>query len=1346
MSQYQPSIEDFFTSEYFDTHRAPRQVSIRPRGRPSLEELREEEEMKAYKQQLEKQENEKKIRKQRRLDRFPIQPIYFHSLSEYLDYGEQHDISLVDLNLMRDRGELVILRPGEKEPQPISKPKEIGYKKPKIEKIPPIKQKQIEFRKVQELLVKYKNQLDTLNFDFSSIKKWSSKGSNTEYWKNIRTTIMNTLLTLNDKQTPDTLSIDDEKQVDEKIIEITNLLRSGLNKQEVTVIDFSAIQISKLLKNIPYPDGQERILKLYIHFRKPDGSTQKRGITFNPKFVEDLINYVSSGGEMVENEEYYKSVIDDIIDAYQLTFELIVKGAHKNIKQRKSGGFYGKTHGLDIDLSILQLYRTIDNEIDKNIDLSEINNEKLKEIMSKKDLGIINCFIHCLKYYGFNDNDLIKVGKFINNGYIPKSKLQKIAELLGITIKLKYPLKADKNKSETITYNGGNRKLIHIGLIERHYLPIIPIDITSFAVNNYDLIKHYPKWWEIVGWKNKEHTRVKRQKGRQITSYELVELLEKNAEKLLTPIPMIDIMKYHVFELDTDNIKPEESESKECEYKEKNKSYSSYSGFDTESSPFGIHEDFSGNLTFYNPETGKIGESYSKSGNGYILELFGKLPDNKIKYVPIIGEKYLDQKTGKLKQKMTKKILAHLVLVHNLKYDMSFIMKYLTRVETIIKTNGKTLCVIGYIGNKYIEFRDTYGVIEKPLEKFGEIFKIPQEKEVFPYNAYTKTTIHQRHMRIQTALKNLKPKQHEQFLENIKKLDLINKNNPSLFDHIAYCQYYCQRDVEVMLMGYFKFREWILNELKLDILNYLSAASLAHDYFKSVGCYDNLFELDGITREYIQKCVVGGRCMLRYNEKQDIQIDIPNMPEFGNDLTKRVIKEYVAYITSFYPSITINQITEQLIKKYPQNDKKQLKSIIRDIIHKLINNGKIHTLDLIQDFDACSLYPSAMKRLGEIGGYLKGKPKILTDEQKTYTFLKNQDGYFIKINLKQMGKKRAFPAISKVYDNKRNWVNNITGELFIDKITLEDLIQFHEINENDFNIIDGYYYNQGRNNTIFEKIQQIYSLRSQYKKQKNPIQEVYKLIMNAAYGKTILKPIKTSFSIVDTTEDLDRKILTNHDSIREFVPIEGTDKHIIKSSRSVDNHYTLPQVGVEILSMSKRIMNEVMCTAEDIGCEIYYQDTDSIRIKQSDIDKLQIEYKNKYKRDLIGKEMGQFHNDYPNSENGLEASGATRFIGCAKKLYYNKVIYIDSKNNKIDSEDHFCSKGINKKIIPLHAKDNNTTVENTFEKIHKGVEMKFDLAMYQAQGVCSFAFDKSGRVSSRASFVRTINKPKPIKT
>ena len=56
----------------------------------------------------------------------------------------------------------------------------------------------------------------------------------------------------------------------------------------------------------------------------------------------------------------------------------------------------------------------------------------------------------------------------------------------------------------------------------------------------------------------------------------------------------------------------------------------------------------------------------------------------------------------------------------------------------------------------------------------------------------------------------------------------------------------------------------------------------------------------------------------------------------------------------------------------------------------------------VDDFDAVSLYPSAMVRLT---GFLRGKPKVLKD--LTVDFLKNCDGYFIEIKMTKIGKKRV---------------------------------------------------------------------------------------------------------------------------------------------------------------------------------------------------------------------------------------------------------------------------------------------------------------------------------------------------
>mgnify|MGYP000633021896 FL=1 len=60
----------------------------------------------------------------------------------------------------------------------------------------------------------------------------------------------------------------------------------------------------------------------------------------------------------------------------------------------------------------------------------------------------------------------------------------------------------------------------------------------------------------------------------------------------------------------------------------------------------------------------------------------------------------------------------------------------------------------------------------------------------------------------------------------------------------------------------------------------------------------------------------------------------------------------------------------------------------------------------------------------------------------------------------------------------------------------------------------------------------------------------------------------------------------------------------VKKYTTIENHFNLAQCGVEVLSMSKLIMNEVICLAEDKKLPIFYQDTDSLHIEEKNVDLL----------------------------------------------------------------------------------------------------------------------------------------------
>ena len=127
--------------------------------------------------------------------------------------------------------------------------------------------------------------------------------------------------------------------------------------------------------------------------------------------------------------------------------------------------------------------------------------------------------------------------------------------------------------------------------------------------------------------------------------------------------------------------------------------------------------------------------------------------------------------------------------------------------------------------------------------------------------------------------------------------------------------------------------------------------------------------------------------------------------------------------------------------------------------------------------------------------------------------------------------------------------------------------------------------------------------------------------MNSCYGKCIEKPVmKDSVYVKDeivkkkreTFNPYIRFVNKHYNEIVEDIKVSETIHEIkrlkpneIKRLKPTNNHFNNSLLGIQILSMSKRIMNEVMCLAYDIGCHIFYQDTDSMHIFKDDLPKLE---------------------------------------------------------------------------------------------------------------------------------------------
>jgi hypothetical protein len=393
-------------------------------------------------------------------------------------------------------------------------------------------------------------------------------------------------------------------------------------------------------------------------------------------------------------------------------------------------------------------------------------------------------------------------------------------------------------------------------------------------------------------------------------------------------------------------------------------------------------------------------------------------------------------------------------------------------------------------------------------------------------------------------------------------------------------------------------------------------------------------------------------------------------------------------------------------------------------------NKKMMLDYVINDFDAVSLYPSAMFRMD---GFLKGVPKVI--ENHDFNWIKNQDGYFIDITINSVGIKRKFPLMS--YKNEsgvRVFTNDMIGRTIrVDRYTLEDIIKFQDIT---FSVVRGYYFDEGFNTKVRNVITTIFNKRLVAKKEKNPIEMVYKLIMNSGYGKSIMKPVETESKFFDTYESEDEfnvYLSRNYNWITSFVKFGNKIK--VNTVKTLIDHFNIAQVGVCILSNSKRIMNEVMCLAEDNNIDLYYQDTDSMHLRDEHIPILSKVFKETYGRELIGKGLGQFHSDFdlPGCSNIV----ATKSIFLGKKCYIDK-LEGTNKDGEKESGFHIRMKGIPEKCI-------HYVVENTpkykdamdlYIDLYNGAEVVFDLT--NGGSKANFKFNKNYTINTLSMFNRSI--------
>jgi len=407
---------------------------------------------------------------------------------------------------------------------------------------------------------------------------------------------------------------------------------------------------------------------------------------------------------------------------------------------------------------------------------------------------------------------------------------------------------------------------------------------------------------------------------------------------------------------------------------------------------------------------------------------------------------------------------------------------------------------------------------------------------------------------------------------------------------------------------------------------------------------------------------------------------------------------------------------------------------LRAYVSKAIAGGRVCTnehytkteiKEEIAYLDIVSLYPASMERLSRTHGFVTGSCSYFEGEQlPTCTYA------IIQIQILNINKRQQMPFISIPGTENIIYTNTANNQfVYIDTITLEDYIKFHEI---EYKIIDGVFWTGDFNKAIGAVILKLTAERSRYKKLKNEsMSTIIKLIMNSIYGRTILKMCNTTIRYVDDFN----YIISNFNNISSYYD-KGYGQYRIKMNK-MDNSYNLGHIGTCILSMSKRIMNEIMDTANDHKINCYYQDTDSIHLDYNKINLLNEEFKNRYNYYILGTELGLLQHDFK-LENCTDIK-ATKAIFLGRKSYIDVIQGSDRDTKEIKISTHYRLKGIPNKSILYEADRNyNGDIYELYRDLAK--EKTIEFVLNPTSLLPSFDF-KYGAVYTRpdGSFKRILS-------
>ena len=449
---------------------------------------------------------------------------------------------------------------------------------------------------------------------------------------------------------------------------------------------------------------------------------------------------------------------------------------------------------------------------------------------------------------------------------------------------------------------------------------------------------------------------------------------------------------------------------------------------------------------------------------------------------------------------------------------------------------------------------------------------------------------------------------------------------------------YVKNDVLCTAFSYARYIKAMEEITGFSMKDCLSLPGLGWKYFNSLRVEEDepIYTYnDKYMRWFIRQSIKGGRvcAFIQYYKSKHcgdiLEIMNKELAVIGSVYnTIEAFMEYKNKHFKIFEKEYENQFDDYRNENVEEKEKYINEKLSQLPIHQLIKQIKLE--ELLWDFDATSLYPSAMwdeksiyPRIETGYSFTRDMNKYLVHRFNNQTF--SQGSAVLKI--KYYNPKNLIVQHLPVKEKeKKIEINRMRNGYIIDTLTSVDIQEIVKVGGKVVEIYEGVIYRENFKVSPFRKVIDIlFKLRQKYKDEGNEVMQLLvKLLMNALYGEQIRKDIKEKFACKS-----EAWMMSEYDErVKDYWKISGIN-YIVKMfddpglEDEIKKINTMPlHLGAFVLSNSKRFMNNFIHAINGFYTnDVYYTNTDSLYIENKHWDKLQ-------KAGLVGKILIQGKNDY----------------------------------------------------------------------------------------------------------------------